>query len=98
MKRLLNVFEFLKSIIWVNLAVSIVAGLLTNLSGFVTTMVGVGFVASLAVYEVSNRRYYHFYRTNGLSQFKLWLTSYIFTVIVALVVALLYMVIYETST
>jgi hypothetical protein len=67
-----------------DLAVSIPAGFLTGMQGFVSTIIGLGFVASLAVYEISNSRYYHFYRTNGLTRMKLWLMSYALTVAVAL--------------
>jgi hypothetical protein len=77
-KKLGNIFEFFKSTIAINLAVSLLPLLFGGLLVFNYSVVSFGFVISLAVKEINSKNEYLFYFNNGLSKGALWFYSWCF--------------------
>ncbi|OUL63978.1 hypothetical protein [Flavobacterium sp. AJR] len=80
-KKLGNAFEFFKSTIAINLAVSILPLLFGGLLLFNYSVVSFGFAISLAVKEINSKNEYLFYFNNGLSKGVLWFYSWCFILI-----------------
>ena len=78
-KKFLNIFEFFKSTLLVNLSLSVISILFGGMSNFVTVFLSFGFILSIAVKEMNRKNDYLFYYNNGLSKIQLWIFSYIFT-------------------
>ncbi|KIC02495.1 hypothetical protein OA88_08680 [Flavobacterium sp. JRM] len=80
-KKLGNTFEFFKSTIAVNLAVSILPLLFGGLLIFNYSVVSFGFAISLVVKEINSKNEYLFYFNNGLSKGALWFYSWCFNLV-----------------
>jgi hypothetical protein len=80
-KKLGNTFEFFKSTIAINLAVSILPLLFGGLLVFNYSVVSFGFAISLAVKEINSKNEYLFYFNNGLSKGALWFYSWCFNLV-----------------
>jgi len=84
MRKTLNIFAFFKSILPLNLAISIVSLLLMGISEFIITFITFGFIFSLAMKQFYKKSEYIYYYNNGLSRTQLWVFSYFMAVIFAL--------------
>ncbi|MGC4040774.1 MAG: hypothetical protein QM710_08340 [Flavobacterium sp.] len=89
-KSLLNLFEFFKSALAVNLALSLCAVLFGGLSLFAIVFLTFGFAVSIAVKEVTYKNHYLFYYNNGLSKAKLWFYCYLINVLFLLLLLAAY--------
>lgn len=93
MRKLNNAWTFFLSVLPINFVLSL-AGLIMGGTGvFMATLLGIGFIASVAIFEVRNRNQYQFYRNNGLTRMVLWLSAYAFTTIFGLLAVLIFILI-----
>jgi len=92
MRTLKHVLAFYQSIVLVNLAISVGAGLLGGMGNFAGSFLAFGFALSIIVKEVNAKPEYVFYRNNGLSRFQLWAWSYGVNLAVFLVISSLFIV------
>lgn len=76
-RTILNLFEFSKSALAVNLALSLAAALFGGMALFTSVFLSFGFIASIAMKEVNHKNYYLFYYDNGFSKAKLWFYCYL---------------------
>jgi hypothetical protein len=74
-----NLFEFFKSTLAINFAVSFVALLFGGLLAFNYSVLTFGFVLSLFFKEVNAKNEYVFYFNNKISKLQLWVYSWCFT-------------------
>lgn len=87
MRKVLNVFAFFKSTLAINIALSAFTFVLGGIDGFVTIFLTFGFIVSISIKEIYDKSNYIFYFNNGLSKLKLWLYSYVMTVVFAVLFA-----------
>lgn len=80
-KNFLNLLEFFKSTLLVNISLSTVSILFGGITIFATVFLSFGFVLSISIIETNRKNNYLFYYNNGLSKKQLWIFSYIFTVL-----------------
>lgn len=80
-KKFLNLLEFFKSTLLVNISLSTVSMLFGGITIFATVFLSFGFVLSISIIETNRKNNYLFYYNNGLSKKQLWIFSYIFTVL-----------------
>lgn len=72
-KKAINIFEFFKSTLTINLAVSIVSTILVGINSFLMIFLSFGFLISLLIKEVNYKNDYLFYANNGISKIQLWI-------------------------
>ena len=80
-KKILNLLEFFKSTLLVNISLSTVSMFFGGITIFATVFLSFGFVLSISIIETNRKNNYLFYYNNGLSKKQLWIFSYIFTVL-----------------
>jgi hypothetical protein len=78
-KKWSNLFEFFKSTLAVNFAVSFFASLFGGLMAFNYSVLTCGFVLSFFFKEVYAKNEYVFYFNNQISKMQLWIYSWCFT-------------------
>jgi hypothetical protein len=78
-KKWSNLFEFFKSTLAVNFAVSFFVSLFGGLTTFNYSVITFGFVLSLFFKEVYAKNEYVFYFNNQISKMRLWIYSWCFT-------------------
>ncbi|PJJ10409.1 hypothetical protein CLU83_3823 [Flavobacterium sp. 1] len=78
-KKWNNLFEFFKSTLAVNFAVSFFVFLFGGSIAFNYSVLSFGFVLSLLFKEVNAKKEYVFYFNNQISRIQLWLFSWGFT-------------------
>ena len=78
-KKWANIFEFFKSTLAINFAVSFFVYLFGGLIAFNYSVLSFGFVLSLFFKEVNAKNEYVFYFNNQISKIQLWLYSWCFT-------------------
>ena len=78
-KKWNNLFEFFKSTLAVNFAVSFFVFLFGGSIAFNYSVISFGFVLSLLFKEVNAKKEYVFYFNNQISRIQLWLFSWGFT-------------------
>jgi len=74
-----NTFEFFKSTLAVNFAVSFFVFLFGGSIAFNYSVLSFGFVLSLLFKEVNSKNEYVFYFNNQISKIQLWIYSWCFT-------------------
>ena len=74
-RKLHNIFEFYKSTLAINSAISLMCFLFGGFSEFILTFMTFGFAVSIAMHEVRKKEEYLFYFNNGLSKVQLWIFS-----------------------
>jgi hypothetical protein len=82
-----NIFEFFKSIVAVNLAVSALPLVFGGFDVFILVFLTIGFAASLARKEISEGNEYIFYHNNGLGKWQLWAMSFMLHLITVLLLS-----------
>ncbi|REG99157.1 hypothetical protein C8P67_105331 [Flavobacterium aquicola] len=78
-KKWLNLFEFFKSTIAINLSASFFVFLFGGLIAFNYSVLSFGFGLSLLFKEVNSKNEYVFYFNNQISRIQLWISSWCFT-------------------
>jgi hypothetical protein len=78
-KKWANIFEFFKSTLAINFAVSFFVFLFGGLIAFNYSVLSFGFVLSLFFKEVNAKNEYVFYFNNQISKIQLWVYSWCFT-------------------
>jgi hypothetical protein len=78
-KTWLNVFEFFKSTLFINLSVCLVSLLFGGVDSFFFIFASFGFGMSILYKEVYRKNDYLFYANNGVSKIKLITLSYFYT-------------------
>lgn len=76
MQKAFNIFEFFKSTLAFNLAISFCFLLFFGLMAFNYVFLTIGFCVSLFVKEVNSKNEYLFYFNNKISKFELWFYSW----------------------
>jgi hypothetical protein len=76
-RKLANIFAFYKTILPINLAISILPLLFGGLSFFEAVFLTFGFFVGILFKEVRAKNEYSFYNNNGISNMQLWVLSYI---------------------
>ena len=87
-RKLLNIFEFFKSTLTINLAVCAIAVLLGGFDYFFIMFLSFGFLMSICFKEFYRKSDYLFYSNNGVSKIQLWIISYFFTFFMAVLISL----------
>lgn len=95
-RKLQNIFEFYKSTLAVNLAISLLSFLFGGFSEFIFTFMTFGFVVSIAIQEVRRKEDYLFYFNNGLSKVQLWIFTLFLNGISVLLLSCVYVFILKT--
>lgn len=95
-RKLHNIFEFYRSTLAVNLAISLLSFLFGGFSEFILTFMTFGFVVSIAIQEVRKKEDYLFYFNNGLSKAQLWIFSLLLNGISVLLLSCVYVFILKT--
>lgn len=85
-RKLLNIFEFFKTTLTINLAVCAIAVLLGGLDCFFIMFLSFGFLMSICFKKFYRKSDYLFYFNNGVSKIWLWAFSYIFTFLAAILI------------
>jgi hypothetical protein len=83
-RKLQNLLEFYKSIAFFNFLCSLLIAILINAESGFYYFIGVGFLLSLGIFEIRNKKNYLFYSNNGLSKVNLILFSFGFNLIVGI--------------
>jgi hypothetical protein len=78
MKKTLNIFEFFKSTLVINLAFCVLPALFLGVFSFKYTFLTVGFAVSLLAKELNAKNEYLFYHNNNISKNELWLYAWCF--------------------
>jgi hypothetical protein len=89
-RKTANIFEFFKSTIAINYAISLLALFFIGLSGFFIVSISFGFVFSIVIKEVKDNQYYLFYFNNGISKLQLWLFSYVINFLFSMVFVIIF--------
>lgn len=93
MRKLLNVFDFFKTTLLINFAVSMCSIVFGGFDVFYIAFVSFGFLLSILFKEVYRKEDYLFYANNGVSKRKLLIFSYLLNfslvVLIAAVVILI---------
>lgn len=89
LQKAINIFEFFKSTLVINLAVCVLPILFLGLFAFKYTFLTIGFAASLAVKEFNSKNEYLFYCNNGISKTEIWFyawgCNFVFLIILSFV-------------
>lgn len=88
-RKLLNIFEFFKTTLTVNLLVCAIAVFLGGFDYFFIWFLSFGFLASIGFKEFYRKKEYLFYFNNGVSKMQLFLFSYLMTFCTALLFGLI---------
>jgi hypothetical protein len=75
-RKIQNLLEFYKSIVFFNILSSLLIAILINVESGFYYFIGVGFLLSLGIFELQNKKDYLFYSNNGLSKLYLILFSF----------------------
>ncbi|PKB16924.1 hypothetical protein CLU82_2080 [Flavobacterium sp. 5] len=75
----MNVFEFFKSTLFINLSVCLVCLLFGNIDSLFFIFASFGFMISIFYKEIYRKSDYLFYANNGISKMKLIISSYFCT-------------------
>lgn len=86
MRKLLNIFEFFKTTLTINLAVCFIAVLLGGFDYFFIMFLSFGFLMSVCFKEFYRKSDYLFYFNNGVSKIQLLIFSYSFTFFSAILI------------
>lgn len=89
MRKFLNILEFFKTTLWVNLLVCFGAVFIGGFDYFFIYFLSFGFVASVAYKEYYRKNDYLFYFNNGVSKMQLLIFSYILTFFTAVLFGLI---------
>lgn len=89
-RKTANIFEFFKSTIAINYAISLLALFFIGLSEFFIVSISFGFVVSIVIKEVKNNQYYLFYFNNVISKLQLWLFSYFINFLFSMVFVIIF--------
>lgn len=92
-RKILNLWEFFKSTLVVNLSLSCVFILFGGIATFTYVFLSLGFIVSIAVKEIHQKNNYFFYYNNGLTKVQLWIFSYVFTVLGIILLAIIHKII-----
>lgn len=87
MRKLLNVFDFFKTTLLINFAVSICSIVFGGFDVFYIAFVSFGFLLSILFKEVYRKNDYLFYTNNGVSKFKLLIFSYLLNFCLVILIA-----------
>ena len=85
-KKLLTIFEFYKSTLPINLAISILPLIFGGIDTFISVFLTIGFFSSIFFKELNSKHEYLFYYNNTISKIQLWLISYIFNFILLVII------------
>jgi hypothetical protein len=85
-RKILNIFEFFKTTLIVNLMICTISVLLGGFDYFFIMFLGFGFLGSLGFRELYRKNDYLFYANNGVSKWQLLLFSYLFTCFTAIII------------
>jgi hypothetical protein len=88
-----NLFEFFKSTLAINFAVSFFVSLFGGLLAFNYSILTFGFFLSLLFKEVNAKNEYIFYFNNKISKMQLWMYSWCFTFTFLIILVCIYNVI-----
>jgi hypothetical protein len=88
-RKLLNIFEFFKTTLVINLAVCSIAVLLGGFDYFFTMFLSFGFLMSICFKEFYRKSDYLFYSNNGISKIQLWVSSYVLTFCVTVLIGMM---------
>lgn len=87
MRKLLNVFDFFKTTLLINLAVSSCSIVFGGFDVFYVAFVSFGFLLSILFKEVYRKQDYLFYANNGVSKVKLIMFSYFLNIPLIVLIA-----------
>ena len=88
-RKLLNIFEFFKTTLPVNLAICAISVLIGGFDYFFIMFVGFGFLMSIGFKELYRKNDYLFYANNSIPKWQLLLVSYLFTCFTVVIVGLI---------
>jgi hypothetical protein len=88
-RKLLNIFEFFKTTLVINLAVCSIAVLLGGFDYLFTMFLSFGFLMSICFKEFYRKSDYLFYSNNGISKIQLWVSSYVLTFCVTVLIGMM---------
>jgi len=80
-RKQVNIFEFYKSTLVITLSVSLLGWVLGGFESFKIIVVILGFWISILMKEVNSKNEYLFYYNNGISKFKLLISSFFMNVV-----------------
>lgn len=84
LKKGLNILEFFKSIVFIDLIISIIAFIVIGIESSLFVFISIGFLFSILFFEIQYKNNYLFYHNNGISKLELIAYSYLITVLIAL--------------
>ncbi len=90
MRKFLNIFEFYKSTLPVNLMISLLPLLYGGIDAFSAVFTTFGFVSSIVVKEINHKDTYLFYYNNGLSKLRLWICAALINLMVTVLCLAIY--------
>lgn len=85
-RKLTNVFEFFKTTLGINLAVSTIAVLMVGFEYFFIMLLSFGFALSIGFKELYRKNDYLFYSNNGISKIQILVFSYLMTICIAVLI------------
>ncbi len=88
-KKILNLFEFFKSTLLINLSVCLVSLFFGTINTFFFVFASYGFVISILYKEIYKKNDYFFYYNNGVSKTQLIGFSYFFTIVLSVLFLIL---------
>lgn len=89
-KKALNIFEFYKSTLLINLAICVMPMLFLGFMVFKYVFLTVGFAVSLLFKELNSKNEYLFYYNNAISKTALWLYAWCFNFVTLIIISLVY--------
>lgn len=89
MKRLLNIFEFFKTTLIINLSVCAIGVVLGGFDYFFILFLSFGFLMSILFKEMYRKNDYLFYANNGVSKIQLIVASYFMTFCTTVLIGLI---------
>jgi hypothetical protein len=78
LRKLRNLLEFYKRIAFFNFLCSLLIAFLIDIESAFYYFIGIGFLLSIAIFELRNKQNYLFYSNNGISKALLIIQSFIF--------------------
>ncbi|KVV13259.1 hypothetical protein ACRASX_04005 [Flavobacterium sp. TMP13] len=93
--KLESVFNFFKSTVAVNFAVSILPFFFGGVIAFSYSFISFGFLISLLLKEINAKNEYLFYYNNQISKIQLWLFSWLFTFVLLVISRLIFNVLQQ---
>mgnify|MGYP000865452420 CR=1 FL=1 len=88
-KKILNLFEFFKSTLLINLSVCLVSLFFGTIDTFFFVFASYGFVITILYKEIYKKNDYLFYYNNGVSKLQLIGFSYFFTIFLSVLFLIL---------